>query len=244
MRSRHEAIRAELEQEIRSGRLVVGSKLPTEQELCAAHGVSRTTAQRALNDLAAAGLVVRRRRSGTFVADARLQMDLMAFVDPSRAAAGIPGTHEVLGAGVSRAAAATIRLPGAADSAPVIEMARRKLDPDGRPRSLERHVLRFDVAPAMLEGDLEHLVTLRYLQAQGVEVAGIRVYVEPIVLTADDAALLEAEAGTAALVRRRELRAANGDVIEVVRTIARPGDAQFYVELPVPGARHEEGGAR
>lgn len=64
----HEAIRASLEQAILSGALPPGSKLPTETELAARWGCARMTAGRALNALAQAGMVERRRKAGTVVA--------------------------------------------------------------------------------------------------------------------------------------------------------------------------------
>lgn len=63
----------QLATEIRSGRLEPGSKLPTEQELMIALGVSRTVVREAISALRAEGLVVTRQGSGAFVA-----------LDPSR----------------------------------------------------------------------------------------------------------------------------------------------------------------
>lgn len=65
----YERIYRELAEQITSGRLTVGAKMPTEQELAEAYHVSRITSKRALNLLAEKGLVVRRRGLGTFVAD-------------------------------------------------------------------------------------------------------------------------------------------------------------------------------
>ncbi len=57
--------------EIRAGRLVSGEKLPTEQELNARFGVSRTVIREAMASLRSEGLVVSRQGSGVFVADHR-----------------------------------------------------------------------------------------------------------------------------------------------------------------------------
>ena len=54
-------------QEIRSGRMAPGAKLPTEMELMTAMGVSRTVVREAVAALRAEGLVVTRQGLGAFV---------------------------------------------------------------------------------------------------------------------------------------------------------------------------------
>jgi GntR family transcriptional repressor for pyruvate dehydrogenase complex len=53
---------------IRDGRLVPGAKLPTEAEIMAEFGVSRTVVREAISKLQAGGLVATRHGIGTFVA--------------------------------------------------------------------------------------------------------------------------------------------------------------------------------
>lgn len=69
---------------IRDGELVPGAKLPTEAEIIAAHGVSRTVVREALSRLTAAGLTITRHGVGTFV---REQVPAMDFrIDPDQMA--------------------------------------------------------------------------------------------------------------------------------------------------------------
>ena len=56
-----------LRDHVLSGEIPVGTQLPTEFELADSFGVSRITAKRAMDDLATAGLVERRRGRGTHV---------------------------------------------------------------------------------------------------------------------------------------------------------------------------------
>jgi GntR family transcriptional regulator, transcriptional repressor for pyruvate dehydrogenase complex len=67
-RNRTQELAHKLSAEIRSGRLVPGSRLPTEQELSAATGVSRTVVREAVAALRADGLVITRQGLGAFVA--------------------------------------------------------------------------------------------------------------------------------------------------------------------------------
>ncbi|MGH8875634.1 MAG: extracellular solute-binding protein, partial [Acidimicrobiia bacterium] len=54
-------------EEILEGRYPPGDRLPTEHELCALYGISRTPVHRALSELAEEGVILRHRRRGTFV---------------------------------------------------------------------------------------------------------------------------------------------------------------------------------
>ncbi|WP_158818083.1 FadR/GntR family transcriptional regulator [Methylocapsa sp. S129] len=66
--NRTQELAQRLSAEIRSGRLLPGSRLPTEQELSVATGVSRTVVREAVAALRADGLVITRQGLGAFVA--------------------------------------------------------------------------------------------------------------------------------------------------------------------------------
>jgi GntR family transcriptional regulator of arabinose operon len=65
----YEQVKRQLLEAIASGGYSPGVPFVTQREICERFGVSHATAVRALNDLAAEGYVVRRRGSGTFVAE-------------------------------------------------------------------------------------------------------------------------------------------------------------------------------
>ncbi len=70
--------------EIRTGRLMSGEKLPTEQELNARFGVSRAVIREAMASLRSEGLVVSRQGSGVFVADHRASRTFRIVPDEVR----------------------------------------------------------------------------------------------------------------------------------------------------------------
>lgn len=79
--SHHARIVAALRQAIDEGQLPPGHQLPRETELAAQHGVSRMTMNKALTLLSGQGYLVRRKRSGTFVAQPRGQAAVMEIND-------------------------------------------------------------------------------------------------------------------------------------------------------------------
>lgn len=77
----HRRIYSDLEDRILSGALAPGRRLPFEHELMQDYGCSRATVSKALSELAARGLVVRRRRAGTFVAQPKAHAAFLAIPD-------------------------------------------------------------------------------------------------------------------------------------------------------------------
>lgn len=63
----HQRIKRDLESKILSGEWPPGHRLPNEIELMGQYGCARMTVNKVVSGLAAAGLVERRRRAGTFV---------------------------------------------------------------------------------------------------------------------------------------------------------------------------------
>lgn len=77
----HQRISAELAANIRSGEWPPGYRIPFEHELKARYGCARATVSKAVEALAAAGLVERRRRAGTFVAHPHVQAAVVEIAD-------------------------------------------------------------------------------------------------------------------------------------------------------------------
>ena len=78
---RYAAIRRDLETAILSGRWPPGHKVPSEHELVARYGCARMTVNKALSELAAAGLIVRHRRAGSFVATPSTEESILEIHD-------------------------------------------------------------------------------------------------------------------------------------------------------------------
>jgi GntR family transcriptional regulator len=67
---RYQEVMRAISDDISSGRVAVGARLPTEQELCTQHNVGRHTVREAIRGLVEAGMVERRPRVGTSVISA------------------------------------------------------------------------------------------------------------------------------------------------------------------------------
>lgn len=77
----HKRIRSEIAERILSGDWAPGHRIPFEHELMAQYGCSRMTVNKALTPLADNGLIVRRRRAGSFVARPRIHSAVLDIPD-------------------------------------------------------------------------------------------------------------------------------------------------------------------
>jgi len=77
----HSRIRADIERRILSGEWRPGDRIPVEHELMTQYQCARMTVNKAIASLAEAGLIVRRRRAGSFVAHQRIQSVVLEIPD-------------------------------------------------------------------------------------------------------------------------------------------------------------------
>ncbi|MBP0437415.1 histidine utilization repressor [Tianweitania sediminis] len=77
----HRQIRAAIEAKILSGEWLPGTRIPNETELAATYGCARMTVNKALSELAADGLIERRRKSGSVVRQPVLQSAVLEIHD-------------------------------------------------------------------------------------------------------------------------------------------------------------------
>ncbi len=90
----YQRIRNDIESRILSGDWPPGHRVPFEHELMALYSCSRMTVNKVISALAAAGLVERRRRAGTFVSRPRVQSAVLQIPDLK---AEVEGRSEVYG---------------------------------------------------------------------------------------------------------------------------------------------------
>jgi len=77
----HQRIRGDIEGRIMAGALRPGDRIPFEHQLMQSYRCSRMTVNKALSGLAAAGLIKRQRRAGSFVAQPKIHMAALAIPD-------------------------------------------------------------------------------------------------------------------------------------------------------------------
>ncbi|PJI86781.1 GntR family transcriptional regulator [Luteimicrobium subarcticum] len=136
--------------------LAVGEAVPSERELCDRFGVSRMTVRQAIDALVHEGLLVREQGRGTFVAPARIDMELrlVNFGDDMRRRGLVPGGAVVHAETVEATWDVAEALELSAGDA--VHHVQRVRTADGHPMAVEETWIPVGLLPHMLDQGPEH----------------------------------------------------------------------------------------
>ncbi len=220
-------IERDLREAIGSGTLPLGARVPSEEELCRTYAVSRMTARQALSRLADAGLLVRRRGIGTFVAQtkvARVAGRLLGFQEDALAH-GLDPSTQVLQRREEAAGPGDAALLGCDPEATVLRVERLRLHGD-RPIGLNQVVVAPTWVTAFADLDFAGSFYQGAERLLGDEVAVADTTIESVAADDEAAARLGVEPGAPMLYSTRVNRLASGRLLGLTRSLYR-GDAYF-----------------
>jgi GntR family transcriptional regulator len=206
-----------------------GSIVPTERELTAELGTSRTTVRQALSELVGEGRLVRRQGSGTYVAEPKISWPLqMTSFTEQAAAAGYAASTQLLEAGRRRASAEIAERLGLKTGAPVYLIERLRLA-DGAPMAVETSHLSAARFPGLVTKLRRAESLYRVLSdAYGITPVDAEETIETAPASPREAALLDTDTGSPMLVLSRHSFDAAGEPVEWVRSWYR-GDRYTFV---------------
>lgn len=153
-----------LEQQIASGELSSGAKIPTEQSLADSFSVSRMTARRAVQELADTGMLTRTPGSGTFVAEPIKTVPMIAITNLVDAAKqSNTHSHRIISADAVQLAANKARLMGLMADTLVFQLNLLHLN-NNRPIQWQQICVNRSLAPALLKQKMDKIDPNDYLQ--------------------------------------------------------------------------------
>jgi DNA-binding GntR family transcriptional regulator len=207
-----------------------GAPLPSERALAERYGVARMTVRAELDRLVAEGQVYRVHGRGSFVAEPRVAqaVALSSFTEDMRARGMAPGSV-VLAQDVVAAPPLVARHLELAPEAPVVRIERLRTA-DRTPMALERAHLPASRFPALAETDFEAASLYELLENElGVDLRDADQRVVAVPLSADEAELLEVEAGHPGLRFETVARDAEGTPVYHATSLYR-GD-RYEIQL-------------
>ncbi len=225
----HQQVSAALRAAISSGELSPGARVENEIDMASRLGLSRPTVRRAMEDLVHAGLVIRRRGSGTIVAPTpvRRQLNLSSLFDDLEAEGRHP-TSSVLEFSIAPGSAEVTAALGIEAHAGVLTVKRVRYA-GGEPLAILTNEMPADIAP-----DYSTLGTsglYASLRERGILIAGASQTIGARLATAAEAELLGERPGAPLLTVERVAYRDSGQIIERGHHIYRASLYSFDMSI-------------
>ncbi|MFF7857440.1 UTRA domain-containing protein [Streptomyces sp. NPDC007904] len=214
-----------------------GDAIPSERTLCAELGVSRPTLRAAVDELVAAGLLVREHGRGMFVAAEKITQELVSHRDSfSLPPAGGVWTSRLLEFRSLPAGARVGRKLRVSPAAEIRYVARLRLV-DGSPMAIEHLHVPADLVPDLTSEELERGDLYEHFRDRhGVQVGEAVQSIEPTVVTRAEADLLGVPELSPALLFERLTTDTGDRPVEYVHSLYR-GDRYRIVSRLALGPR-------
>lgn len=218
---------------IESGELKPGDRLPTERELCDAYDVSQITVRQAIQMLVNDGLVVRRPRTGTHVAQRKFSQDLIrltSFSEDMRSRGLRPGGR-VLAVVEEQADAATadkLQLPM---GEPVVRIERLRTA-EHEPMAIEVFRIQSSLCPGLAARDIEGLSLYDILtKTYGLDLAWADQSFEASIASQREAAALDIRRGSPVLRVERLTYSSTRHPLEYTASVYRGDRYKLNVSM-------------
>ncbi|MEX6508713.1 histidine utilization repressor [Jiella sp. M17.18] len=165
--SLHRTIRADIEGKILSGAWPPGAQIPFEQDLAADYGCSRMTVNKVLTQLAAAGLIERRKKAGSFVKRPHSHSAVLEIFDIRREVEdlGLPYHFEIMHRAVRPATTSDEPHLAVAAGSPLLDIACRHFAAR-QPFCLEERIINLSAVPQAEATDFSAISPGAWLVAQ------------------------------------------------------------------------------
>lgn len=220
-------------EQIHSGALQPGSRLPSEKELSDKHQVGRNTIRHALSDLASKGYVESVQGVGTFVTETLFPktVEFLYGFSQEMAQRGKVVGSRVLEARIIPADPALARILRIQLGGDVVFLNRLRLV-DDKPAAIERAYLPHSFCHGILEHDFSSESLYDVLASQyNMKPDHAEQEIGAEIATSQVAELMGLSQPAAVLVIHRETRTADGRVIEYVESEFRADRFRFYTNL-------------
>jgi GntR family transcriptional regulator len=227
---------------IRNGEFSPDDQFLTERQICERFEVSRATANKALSNLVAEGIVAFKKGVGTFVRSGVLDYDLRAlvsFTDKARAAGKVPSTRVLAfrslpAVEASLDAAERLRL-GERDDVYAVERLRLA---DDIPMILEKRVIAARHCPNLTADDLGGSLYALWTETYGLDITGADQTIRAVTIGDADSRLLAVESGAPGLLVSSLGTLAGGAPLWWEQTLYRGDAYEFQNRLgPIQTAR-------
>jgi GntR family transcriptional regulator len=217
-------------EEIRTGKLKPEDRLPSEDEVASAYGVSIITVRRTLSDLANEGYIRRERGRGTFIAQPAVRQGprVLTSFSQEMLKRGLSSTSKVLARELRKADAEMAAQLEIEERAKIFVLRRLRLA-DGEPMGIQTAHLPLAMVPGIMEETFHSASLYETLKKRfGLEPAHAREIHTAVLIGAEDAAIPRRSAAVAA---KRLTFLADGRPFEFVTSLMRGDRYEIMLDL-------------
>ncbi|MGB6423228.1 MAG: GntR family transcriptional regulator [Anaerolineales bacterium] len=210
-------VRETLRDQIKTGVLEPGQKLPSEDDLAAQFGVSRMTVRQGISDLTDEGMVYRRRGIGTFVTQFHVERDhnkLTGFFETARAE-GFEAEVKLLSREVVPAKLMIANELTLQENEPVIRIQSLRMANDV-PVTIFDEYVPYKLRHELLTEDLQSRAAWQILEQSGLVINRAVQKMEARCANEEIARLLDIETDSPILYKNRVVYAEDGTPVEVI----------------------------
>ncbi len=225
----YQQIAKPIEEAILTGSLPAGAMIEDEVSMATRLDVARPTARRALQELAARGLLTRRRGVGTRVTPPHVHRPMkLSSLNDDLSEAGFHPTTKVLSYEVREATEDEAQQLGISPGEGMLSVRRLRFA-DNHPLAILTNFIPLDIAPSWQE--LGEHGLYRCFATRGVEVTSARQVIGARGATTAEAEALGETEGAPLLTMERTGYAADGRIVEVGQHVYRPSLYSFHFTL-------------
>ncbi len=219
--------------DIESGKLKHGDKLPSERELAEQYGISRMTARHTLSILEREGVVERRVGAGTFISNYKIEMDFITFNSFTRTMLGKGLTPSTQVLSIKKSPAK----PGISNKLHIpvgeeVVIIKRLRNVNGIPISIEESFIPYKFCPG-----IDLLITNNHSLYQmleseyGITLVKAKEYMKVKLAEENDSKLLKIRSESPCVLREAVAYDDQGQPIEFSTSLTRSDIVRFYSEL-------------
>ncbi len=227
----YEQVKKALLNFIEDNNLSAGTLLPSERELSEIFGISRLTVRKAIEELATVGIVFKKTGKGTFVAEPKIQQQLLVvtnFTDAISKIGHIPGA-KIIEKEMVFGDPKTCQKMGLSDGAKLFHMKRLRFV-DDLPISIQSIYLNYELLPGIEDLVENHSLYSVIQDHYKIKLAKTKAVLESVVADYSCANLLWVKPNSPLFIMSGTVSDSMGRVIELFKCYYRGDRMRFITE--------------
>ncbi|TYS61377.1 GntR family transcriptional regulator [Sutcliffiella horikoshii] len=221
-----------IKNQIEAGFILPGENIPSEREYAENYGISRMTVRQAINSLVNEGLLYRKKGSGTFVSEKKIEQPLQGLTSftEDMQKRGMSPTSKLIHFEVIPANSFIANELKISEYAPVYEIKRIRLA-DGEPMALETNYLSVNLVKGLTVEKVKASIYSYVEEKLGLRITHAEQLIESVRASDEHEKLLNIEKDHPMLYIQRNTFLHDGTPLELVKSVYRGDRYKFQIKM-------------